>query len=159
MLGLGLLVSLVIAGLVAVLQALEEPRPSAWRNILLVLASLALGAVAAGLAIAFAEIGQWGNWEYNMPWILGLSAFAIGGCLLKPRHSELVILWWSEAMSFLSVYGIWEEGPGDEGMGALLTVIMSAGCLAAVVVLILSVLMLNLSERRLARSRRSDRLQ
>ncbi|QGU02630.1 hypothetical protein CKALI_08870 [Corynebacterium kalinowskii] len=126
---------------------------------LLVVTSLVLGGVAAGLAIAFDEAGQWGNWEYNVPWILGLSSFVLASVILRPRRSELVIVWWSAALSFLTAYGTWEAGPGDDGMGALLTVIMSAGCIVALVVLILAVLVVNLADRGTARSRPSKHLQ
>lgn len=130
------LLTVGVTAAVVVLQNSEKSPPSAKRNLLLICCALLTGVVAAGLAIAFDMSGRWGNWEDNMPWMLGIGSFALLMWALKGRGSEVIILWWAESLSFLTTYGTWENGPGDEGLGALLTAIMSFGATAFMVVLI-----------------------
>lgn len=148
--GLGL--SAIIAALVVVIQRKEQPRPRSLRNLLLVCSGLLTGWGAARLAIQFIESGQWGNWEDNMPWMLGVGSFAVLAWLLKPRLSEVVTLWWSCAMGMLTTYGRWESGPGDDGMGALLTAIMSFGATVVVFIMIGAVIVV-VENKRLLRQR------
>lgn len=131
---IAIVVTVVVAGLVTALQLREDA--SAQRNFCLIVSAALTGAVASGLAIAFAASGRWGNWEDNMPWILGVASFALLVRLLRARGSELVIVWWTEVLSFLTLYGWWENGPGDTGIGALLTLIMAVGATVVLAVLI-----------------------